>query len=129
VLNGATGGLFAYGMTWIAIPAVVGGVTMWAIGDAKFVTTTEGDTTTTEVENASGFHISNKSRKTTIKQTAIDGVDMNALSEEERQLIDKAFDIVDKHRQAKWNDTTVREQELIDDEALTDLSQAYKEEA
>lgn len=154
VLNGATGSLFAYGMTWIAIPAVVGGVTLWAIGDAQIV---EGDgATTTETKNTSGFIIKNKTRKTTttrkttIKRTAIDGVDMNALSEEERQLIDKAFDIVEKHRQqskddaardvvdwndlseqrqAKWDDATAREQELIDDGALTDLSQAYKEEA
>jgi len=49
--------------------------------------TKEGDTTTTEVENASGLTIMNKTRKTTttkkttIKQTAIDGVDMNDLSQ------------------------------------------------
>ena len=134
-INGATGGLFAYGMSWIIIPSAVGAVTLWAIGDAKVVTTTEGGTTTTEVDNASGFTITNKTRKTsatkktTIKQTAIDGVDMNALSEEERQHIDRAFDIVEKHRQVKWDDTTMKEQELIDDGALIDLSQAYREEA
>jgi len=87
VINGVTGGLFAYGMTWVVVPAMIGGFTMWAIGDMEFVVTKEGDTTTTEVENASGLTIMNKTRKTTttkkttIKQTAIDGVDMNDLSQ------------------------------------------------
>jgi len=99
IINGACGGLCAYGITWIAIPVVVSGGTLWAIGDAEIVTTTEDDTTTTtEVENAPGFTIKSTTRKT--KQQG----------------------------ETKWDDATVRE-ELIDDGALTDPSQAYKEEA
>lgn len=110
-INGVTGGLFAYGMTWFVVPAMIGGFTMWAIGDMEFVVTKEGDTTTTEVENASGFTIMNKTRKTTTtKKTAIDGVDMDDLNEAERQHIDQAFDIIEKRRQAKWEDVTVYEQ-------------------
>ena len=102
VINGATSGLFTYGITWIAIPAVVGGATMWAIGDVQFVVTKEGETTTTEVENSSGFVIKNTTRKTTnTKNSAIDGIDMNDLSEAERQHFDQAFDIIEKHQQIK----------------------------
>lgn len=35
VMNGVTGGLFAYGMTWVVVPAMIGGFTMWAIGDRE----------------------------------------------------------------------------------------------
>ena len=103
---------------------------MWAIGDAEVVTTTEGI-------------IRNKTQKTGTTKKIVNNIDYNDLSEKEQKQFDDAIaaadvaidkagetiDMVNGRRQAKWNDATLREQELIDDGALTDLSQAYKEEA